>query len=114
MQMNIFTFEALRFNVSKARAELYSAKENAMAAIVMFVLSSVHLVLCKVAFVEGASLTTNTNIFAIGTSVVGFVMLIFGAIVAVNAVIEFNSAYRRLKMVMSDLYRSEIMARKAS
>ena len=106
-QMDIFTIEAIRQNINRANAQMYSVKENIKAAVVMAILGTMLCTICSYVWVGSQGIFTETNMFIMFHLICGIAALVFATMMIINAVIDFRSACRKMRIVSSDMYKLE-------
>jgi len=106
-QMDIFTPEAIRQNINRANAQMYSVKENTKAAVVMAILGTMLCTICSYVWVGSQGIFTETNMFIMFHLICGIAALVFATMMIINAVIDFRSACRKMRIVSSDMYKLE-------
>jgi hypothetical protein len=105
--MDIFTIEAIRQNINRANAQMYSVKENTKAAVVMAILGTMLCTICSYVWVGSQGIFTQTNMFIMFHLICGIAAIVFAVMMIINAVIDFRSACRKLRIVSSDMYKLE-------
>ena len=105
--MDIFTIEAIRQNINRANAQMYSVKENTKAAVVMAILGTMLCTICSYVWVGSQGILTQTNMFIMFHLICGIAALVFATMMIINAIIDFRSACRKLRIVSSDMYKFE-------
>ena len=105
--MDIFTIEAIRQNINRANAQMYSVKENTKAAVVMATLGIMLCILSSYVWVGSQGIFTETNMFIMFHLICGIAALVFATMMIINAVIDFRSACRKMRIVSSDMYKFE-------
>lgn len=106
-QMDILTIEAIRQNINRANAQMYSVKENTKAAVLMGTLGIMLCILSSYVWVGSQGIFTETNMFIMFHLICGIAAVVFAVMMIINAVIDFRSACRKMRIVSSDMYKLE-------
>ncbi len=104
--MDIFTIQTVRQDINRANAEMYSVKENTIAAIVMMFLGTALVAITSYLYF-GYTVSTEGMFFLLFHGVAGVAAIVFAVIMIINCVIDFRRASRRMRVVSSSMYKME-------